>query len=230
MITNWASYYKERRDSVVYVPEAFIARFFLSSRPIRFAHNYKFANKTILDIGCGSGRHLNFFSTLGLHPTGVDVSLSQIDKSVAGTSNLAEGSFAAMPVFEKRFDFVVSVNSIYYCSSELELESNLKVVFDNLDHNGFAVISLVGDEHFVLNDSVDFHRYTYETSTREGFHQCGVNRVFVPRDRSALIDLFCRVGFSTSSIRVGRIKDELDGFVRDLYYVYARKGDLPLIL
>ena len=46
------------------------------------------ANKTILDVGCGTGIYLRFFSEKGMKPVGIDVSLPMLrvarQKSRAG--------------------------------------------------------------------------------------------------------------------------------------------------
>ena len=224
MQDNWLSYYSgDGKDASVLVPESFVARFFLSRRPVTFMHEYDFQGRTVLDIGCGSGRHLNFFLDLGLKLTGVDIMIAQVSSTVASRVKLVEGSFQNFPNFEKQFDFVTCVNSIYYCKSERELEANLGIVYDNLKPGGFALLSFIGDAHFVIADDLKPHQFTYEIRTDPSRHQCGVNKIFIPRDTGSAHELLERAGFQHDSILVGQQRDELNGFCRHLYYVYAAK-------
>lgn len=224
MQNNWKTYYATKSDSQVFVPEAFVARFFLSKRPVTFDHDYSYENKAVLDIGCGSGRHLDFFTQLGLRATGLDLSISQVPEELAKRVTLLTGSLADLPNLSELYQFITCINSIYYCTSESELEGHLRSINERLEVGGHAVISFIGEHHFVLRDTGKAFKSCFEAFTSPATHQCGDNRVIVPFGPDAIFELFSRAGFATNYLMVGEVLDSLGGMTRHLHYAYAKKA------
>ncbi|MBN1847859.1 MAG: methyltransferase domain-containing protein [Deltaproteobacteria bacterium] len=71
----------------------------------------------ILDIGCGSGRHLQFLSSLGMDITGVDASPYMINKAkerLGNRSVLKTGSAEDLPFEDNEFDLSVFMNTLEF--------------------------------------------------------------------------------------------------------------------
>jgi SAM-dependent methyltransferase len=97
--------------------------------------------KSLLDIGCGTGRHDAEFSKLGCELCGVDPSpemLKQAKKNVPEASFI-EGTAAEFNL-DKTFDTVVSLFHVmsYQCSNT-DLYNSFKNAFKHLNRNGLFI-------------------------------------------------------------------------------------------
>ena len=82
---------------------------------------------TILDAGCGSGRDLKYFSSLGYRCTGFDASAEMVKAAVA---------YSGCPVYQgtfETFDVTQAYDAIWACASLLHVQRNdMKDVFRRL--------------------------------------------------------------------------------------------------
>lgn len=97
--------------------------------------------KSILDLGCGTGRHDAEFVKLGCELCGIDPSpemLEQAKKNVPEASFI-EGTAANFKV-DKTFDVVVSLFHVmsYQCSND-DLYNSFKNVFEHLNSGGLFI-------------------------------------------------------------------------------------------
>jgi len=69
---------------------------------------------TVLDVACGSGRHLGFLSSRGLRPTGVDRDAAALARC-AGLGELIQADLEAdaWPLAGRQFDAVVVTNYLW---------------------------------------------------------------------------------------------------------------------
>lgn len=117
---------------------------------------------SILDLGCGHGRHSVELAKLGFRVTGLDQSKLFLDKARARAEQskaLVEwvhGCYLDLS-WKNRFDLVISMyHSFGYCDRESEQEQLLRRVFRSLRPGGWFVIDLWGLQQ--LEPHLGFHR------------------------------------------------------------------------
>src|SRR4030042_613011 len=77
----------------------------------------------VLDIGCGTGRHLLFLNQLGLDITGVDASPYMINlarKRLGDRCDLKTGMAEDLPFDDNEFDLALLINSLEFLDDPLE--------------------------------------------------------------------------------------------------------------
>ena len=118
-----------------------------------------FADKQVLDVGCGSGRWSYGFAKLGASVTAVDVSsvalkdtqeaLAQFDVGKSFIQSEAESLVAA--VDGKKFDVVFSWGVLHHCRSFAEA---LRQAAACVDSGGVLYLYLYGRESMALDDDI----------------------------------------------------------------------------
>lgn len=77
----------------------------------------------VLDIGCGEGNHLLFFSRLGLDVSGLDASpymIRQARRRLGSRSSLQVGPAEDLPYDDNEFDFAAMINTLEFLDDPLE--------------------------------------------------------------------------------------------------------------
>ena len=77
----------------------------------------------VLDIGCGSGYHLEFMNRLGLDVTGIDASPYMINlarERLGNRCSLNRGMAEDLPYEDNEFDLVVLINTLEFLDDPLE--------------------------------------------------------------------------------------------------------------
>jgi SAM-dependent methyltransferase len=107
----------------------------------------------LVDLGCGSGRDVNFFSKNGLNVKGIDLDEKEISLA---KKNFPEICFEIQDVeklsfADKSIDYIFMINVIHY----LDKEKAIKEVYRTLKDGGYFFI------HFNLeikdnNDKIDY--------------------------------------------------------------------------
>src|SRR4030042_4008491 len=78
----------------------------------------------LLDIGCGTGRHLLLFKNLGLSPTGVDPSplmLEKAKKKIDEKSLTLLSDETGLPFADKSFDLSIIFLVLEFCRNPVKL-------------------------------------------------------------------------------------------------------------
>ena len=100
------------------------------------------SGKNILDIGCGTGKHLNFFKKDSFCVSGVDMSenmISEAKKYLQQEENLICAKASEFQ-FDKKFDTIVSLFHVMsYQTKNKELEFFFKNVSEHLTEDGLFV-------------------------------------------------------------------------------------------
>jgi SAM-dependent methyltransferase len=88
--------------------------------------------KSILDIGCGTGKHLQESHKKGLKAFGVDLSSSQLEqaKKNLGDSSILQCAKASEFSFEEKFDAIIS---LFHVMSYQTKNDELQKVFTNIN-------------------------------------------------------------------------------------------------
>jgi ubiquinone/menaquinone biosynthesis C-methylase UbiE len=79
----------------------------------------------ILDVGCGTGSHLELYHRFQCHLHGLDLSPSMINvakKRLGSTAQLTLGDATAMPYENEKFDLVISMLSLHEMPAETRSE------------------------------------------------------------------------------------------------------------
>jgi len=98
--------------------------------------------KSILDIGCGTGKHLRFFKDAGFKVSGVDLSESMIAEAKIHLQqdNDLYCSKASDFNLKKKFDVIVSLfHVISYQTENTELEMVFKNIYNHLEEGGLFI-------------------------------------------------------------------------------------------
>ena len=85
---------------------------------------------SVLDIGCGTGRHLQEFQKKGINVFGIDLSSSQLEqaKRNLGSNAVLQCANATIFSFSKKFDAIVS---LFHVMSYQTSNEDLQKVFSN---------------------------------------------------------------------------------------------------
>lgn len=81
------------------------------------------AGERVLDIGCGSGNHLLFFSQLGLDITGIDASPYMINRArerLGTRCSLNRGVAEDLPFEDNEFDLAVLINTLEFLDDPIK--------------------------------------------------------------------------------------------------------------
>lgn len=111
--------------------------------------------KTLLEMGCGSGGHSEYFSKKGLAITGIDISETMIE--IAKNKNIPNFNPVVGDItnfsFEKKFDSVISLfHVISYLNDNESLFKCFQLAFDHLNPNGYFIFD------FWYTPNIEFYR------------------------------------------------------------------------
>ncbi len=108
------------------------------------------SGQSLLDIGCGTGRHLKFFQQMGLKVTGIDSSvfmLKKAKKRLKSEIPLYVGFGEELPFKDKMFDLSIIFATLEFCQNpqlvlkEAERVTSQKIFLGVL--NSFSILSLL---------------------------------------------------------------------------------------
>lgn len=221
----WSGFYEKDNNYKPMIPESFIARVFLSKKPVQLLQDYNFSNKKILDIGSGEGRHSKFFLELGFDVEGCEVS---DDKVAELNEKFPDASFYTSVSNEIKqddeyYDYIVGANSIYYLEDETSsIKHNISEISRVLKKDGCLVISFVGDKHFILDKSekLDDNSALIKNDPLVFRNETRIRPVW---DREDLVSVLAEHK-ELDIHKIGEITDECDGIFRHLYYCVLYKN------
>jgi SAM-dependent methyltransferase len=198
---TWTSFYL--KTPVSYPAEAVI-RIFKGQYP-----NLKMKKPHLgdiaVDVGCGDGRHLQLFRSLGMESVGIEITQAICD-SVAKNiradqyTRLAVGTNDNIPLDNEYADYVLSWNSCYYMGvGSGNFEDNVIEMARILKPGGALIVSVPQPSCFIFED-IDFDKcfgdYVQIRSEYFGLRAGETMRFFGTRDEfadafSGNFDNFC---------------------------------------
>ena len=125
------------------------------NREMRFIINTIRNRKWVLDLGCGTGTHLNILENIGYIVNGIDKSPNMVllsKEKVKG--NIYNADILDYKINEK-FDAIISMHSVFnHLKSYEEFEIALKNSLNHLNSKGIMIIDL--DNRRSNDDFVDY--------------------------------------------------------------------------
>lgn len=198
--------------------------------------------KTILDVGCGSGRLVQFLNKSGFQAKGCDLSPKAVAmaRKLNGTQNIRLAGATKLPFKENCFSLVTSISVIEHLTRE-EGEKFIREAYRVLTPGGFIFLVtpnygtpvrlLQGKDWFAYKDPTHIYYYTGNSLTQlvttHGFHNPKVHfkikyrrsmdlelPAFFSKSPSLLKKLFFFLTYSTSFSQV-----------RNSVWLLAQKND-----
>jgi SAM-dependent methyltransferase len=191
----------------------------------------------ILDIGCGAGNHLLYFSKLGLDITGIDASpymISMARERLGNRCALNRGLAEDLPYDDNEFDLAVLINTLEFLDDPLQVlreagrVANRKVFIGVM--NGLSWHCLRAKLQAQFSDSLFSHVRFYNLWELKTYVQTAYGRVPV--------EWSCTQAWPFSMGRMGLFKGDLWnlkhcpfgsflGFSAQIKY-WARTDKVPL--
>jgi len=134
--------------------------------------------KSVLDIGCGSGRLVRKLTDKGANVTGVDISEEQIKLAVKEEENRHFPNKAQYVVEDIRtpasklggeFDFVVQIYLLNYAADYAELLTMAKYIYSRLKKGG-VFIGVSSKMDLDMKNADKLWKYGYHNIRNEGLH------------------------------------------------------------
>jgi len=130
-----------------------------------FKHQFKNImdkHPKLLDFGCGTGAHCEFYQSKGFDVYGVDVSKTAIKKAKSYLPKYAEHYKVIShgqdidKVFNTKFDFIHSHQVLYYLSNT-DLEKTLNQLNSILNEDGYVYLTMVSTKCYMYNENAETH-------------------------------------------------------------------------
>lgn len=123
------------------------------NRETRFILNVAKNKKYLLDLGCGTGTHLNILENLGYSVTGIDKSEEMVNLAKEKVkSEIIKADILDFKLNEK-YDAIISMHSVFnHLKSYEEFEKAFSNALDHLNSKGVMIIDL---DNRRSNDDID---------------------------------------------------------------------------
>jgi len=165
---SWNKLYLEQND-MAYPAEGVIRLFkgrFPELKMSRDDHN----GRSILDLGCGDGRHLPFFHGLGMSVSAVEITdticevLRQRMVSYGVDADIRTGHAGLLPFEDASFDRLITWNSCYYMSfGQQTFEDHVTEMARVIKPSGWIIASIPKKTSFIFRNSVEAEDPGYRT-------------------------------------------------------------------
>ena len=222
---NWtASYLGTKKISY---PAEYVIRMFKGNYP-RLNLNKElngYSDKSILDIGCGDGRHLCLFDDLGFASIcGTEISediVGKLKKELEGmgvNADIRVGVNNNLGFEDEKFDCLLAWNVCYYLDDDKDFRSHVKEYARVLKKDGILVFSIPCKDCFVYKDGVEKDGYMEIKNDWFKIRNGSVQKIFQNEE-----DIENTFGDKFKDFVFGKINDDCFGLDYKWYIGYCRK-------
>ena len=183
-----------------------------------------YADKKVLEVGCGMGNNLVFLGSLGLSLCATEVreEICQIAKDyVAKTGYEVDarvGTNRALPFQDDEFDFLVSWNVVHYEDSERGMREAIAEYCRVLKPGGRLFVSTAGPKDMIMKNSSTLGGHRYRIGRDDDWRK---GQVFFCFDAPSYVNFYFSERFS--DVMVGRTYDFLFTETVDCFIVTGVK-------
>jgi ubiquinone/menaquinone biosynthesis C-methylase UbiE len=190
---------------------------------VEFVSELKHANaKTILDLGCGAGRHSILLAKEGFQVAALDVSetaLKTLDTRLkagsVGNVVLIQHEMGELPFIEDYFDGVVSTNVLHHGKS-FEIKKTIDELYRVMKPGASAFIIALSSSDFRKGTGAKLERNTYVFT--KGEERGIIHHFFTRQELQSFLRKFETVSFNERLIPIDQ------GGNRAHFLVKLRKG------
>jgi 2-polyprenyl-3-methyl-5-hydroxy-6-metoxy-1,4-benzoquinol methylase len=137
------------------------------------ANEIEIKNKTVCDVGCGTGYYVNFYSNEGVkHITGIDITQTSINylKSKYPKYDFVRGDISSQQILfstKNKFDVVNVFDVLYHVVNDTKFEQAIQNICELTKHNGLIFFTDATKSDVRTAQHVKFRsQQTYRTSFR----------------------------------------------------------------
>ena len=183
-------------------------------------------NSAILEIGCGEGQNALFLQKQGYNIKASDVSNEAIKwcKQNAIKNNIPETNYFVLDVldnnFQDSFDCIITVSTLHMLVLEEDRKGFLDFIYNHLNKNGIAIITVMGDGQKERNDC-DITK-AFDLSEREFNNQ----KINVTSTSCKIVNwqtLFKEFNNSNLKVIENYISEEISGFNVSMVSIVSKK-------
>ncbi|WP_160672214.1 class I SAM-dependent methyltransferase [Clostridium sp. C8-1-8] len=185
-------------------------------------HLLKCGYKTILDLGCGDGRHSIYFNKEGFEVYASDINCHNIHKHVNALDitnvSICEHSFVDIPYSDGFFDVVICTSTIHH-AKVYDIKRAIIEVYRILKPQGYFIFDILSDKDESYGVGVEIENNTFIGSRQgeEGIPHHYTNK----RELRALLDLFSNVEVNKSIYKLTDLSGNI--YVSKAFEVVAIK-------
>lgn len=112
-------------------------------KEVNFLDSLISGKKRVLDVGCGTGIHMQLLEEMGYQVDGLDLNKGMLDIARTRTKgNLFQGNLLNFEVHQK-YDAIISMFAVFnHLQDYIELEKGILHWYENLNDNGILIIDL----------------------------------------------------------------------------------------
>lgn len=157
----YSNYSDSYEDMDMMYPAENLIRIFKGSYPTLDLPAEEYEDSSILDVGCGDGRHLVFFNndlgfeTYGMEPTEEICKIAESNASSADADvSVQSGTNRNIPFDDDRFDYLVAWNSCYYMGEkhDFDFPKHVREYQRVLKPEGKLILSIPKPSSFIYQD------------------------------------------------------------------------------
>lgn len=199
---SWNRVYQDNGD--ISYPAEGVIRIFKGKFPLLKMSKPR-PGDSVLDVGCGDGRHLPFFARLNMKTAAVEITDELVDRLNRRMSALnvpamiRTGHAADLPFENDTFDYLLTWNSCYYMSvGGTDFQSHVDEMARVLRASGWIVCSLPKKDNFIFHNSIPHEKPGYRVIQDDYFGarngevmRCMDSRDDVEASFGARFDTFC---------------------------------------
>ena len=142
---------------------------------VKFINTHPGKLKSVMDLGCGIGRHSIFLAKQGFYVTALDVSVNAINYLIEWSEqenvNITTivGDIFSNKIINQRFDLIVSINVIYHARRN-EIKRIIKGIHNKLTQQDLLYLTFLtrDDDKYGIGKEIEPHTFLCDTSIHEG--------------------------------------------------------------